>query len=526
MAERLKMKQLQDDMWGYFSWGIIGWKGIHITPLRYSVDSRNTRVVNGSLTNRDGFYTLSADPEGLGAKKIRGMTSNTNLYVVADKKFYTVDTDTGAWTEQSSIGNRFTNDVDINFVNFGKYTICLSGDDYPWVYNRVADTWTKLTAANIEATALPRFWAKFAYGTYLAGNSTKKDILYISRGATSVNPEYSFDYVWAGSELKQMQSNIESVVANKERLFIFTEESIEIITTQSLASTGGITSTYSIPIAGKNRVAAHRGVVVADDIIFFRTKKNQIKTISYIPGVTEASIGTLTSRKWFDLDNYMSLLDSDQSEIYGYYHKEKQLVIRHVRGEGETINTETLVYDIANDNFYPWDNKYFSCGTEHNDEYYTGDCSTAYIYIDEKGSDDDSWPISWYRNWAYWCPWLTNVRYEYREVGLSGQIGTNTTINVSVLVDDIIEKEDSIVGADEFVSGVASWAIAEDAIAADYAENNLLKFEKVISPGNLRARGKMIQVNVSGSGVMQDFALSGCSIGYLPLGNTDTEDKL
>lgn len=526
MAERLKMKQLQDDVWGYFSWGIIGWKGIHITPLRYAEDSRNIRVINWSLTVRDGFYAISEDPEALWPKKIRGITSNGSLFVVADKMFYSVDTDTGAWTELSSMWNRFTNDVDINFVNFGKYTIALSGDDYPRVRNRVASTWTKLTASNIEATGLPRFGAKFAYGTYVAGNDTKKDILYISRGATSANPEYSFDWSGTGSEKKQFQSNIESVVANKERLFVFTEESIEIITTQSLASTGGITSTYSIPIAWKNRVASHRSVVVADDLTFFLTKKNQIKTISYIPWVTEASVWTLTNRKGFNLEKFLSTLDADQSGSMWYYHKEKQLVKRHLREDWETMNTIILVYDIANDNFYIDDNKYFSCFTEHNDEYYCGSDSTAYIYIDEKGSDDDGWPIERYRNGAYRCPWLTNVRYEYREVGLSGQIGTNTTIEVDILVDDVIEKEVTISWNDDFVAGLASGAIAEDTIAWDYAENNLLKFEKVVSPWNLRARGKMIQVNVSGSGTTQDFALSWLSVGYLPLGNTDTADKL
>lgn len=526
MAERLKMKQLQTDTWGYFSWGIVGGEGIHITWLKYALDGRNWRIKNGALTPRDGFYAISEDPETLWAKKIRGITDNQALFVVCDKMFYEVNVDTGAWTELSSMWNRFTNDVDIEFINFWKYTICFSWDDYPRVWDNVADTRTKLTSSNIESWSVPRFGAKFAYWTYVAWWWAKSNILYISRGVTTTNPQYAYDWVWSWSEKLETQSNIESIVSNRERLYIFTEESIEIITTNSLASVGSVTTTYAVPIAWKNRVGSHRSVVVADNIIMFLTKENEIKTIAYFPWITEADIGNLSNRQWRSIQSFMSTLDVDQSGSFGYFHKEKKLVKWHLREKGYTFNNIILVYDITNDERYIDDNKYFSCSTEYNWVYYTWSDVTAFVYIDEIGGDDDGWPVTGYRNWAYWCPWLSNVRSEYREAGYSGQIGVNTSINVDVLVDDVIEKAETIIWNDITTKALWSEPVGKETIAWEYADVSMVKFEKTISPWNLRARGKMIHSNISWSWLSQQFALSWLSIGYLPLWDTDKADKL
>jgi hypothetical protein len=195
--------------------------------------------------------------------------------------------------------------------------------------------------------------------------------------------------VGSGAEKLLMQSTIEALAANKERLFIFTEKNIEVITAQSLLSVGTTTATYSTPISGENRAACHRSVVVADDLTFFLTRKNQIKTIGFMPGKTEAVVGPLSNREGMNIQSFLNTLDTDQSNSFGYYHKEKQLVKRYLRESGETMNNICLVYDIANDNFYIDDNQYYSCSVEHEDEYYCGNDATPFIYIDETGSDDD-----------------------------------------------------------------------------------------------------------------------------------------
>lgn len=525
MAEWLNMKQLQDQNWGYFSWGIIGGKWIHVTPLRYATDGRNWRVVNGALTCRDWFYAISEDPEWLWPKKIRGITSNGGIYVVCDQKFYEVDVSTWAFTERSSVGNRFANDVDVNMINFWKNIICLSWDDYPWVYNTSSNAWAQLTSSNIESWANPHIWAKFLYGTYVAGTGTKNNVLYISRWVTTTHPEYAYDWVNSAEKL-ELQSPIEWIVASKERLYIFTEETIEILTAQSLLSTWWATSTYTIPIGWENRIASHRSVVVADNIIFFLTKDNQIKTISYVPGITENDIWTITNRQGLNIEKILSTLDADQSWSFGYFHKWKSLVKFNVKEWGETMNTLWLVYDLTNDNFYVDDNKYFSCVAKYNGKYYAWSDATPFVYIDEIWGDDDGWPIVWYRNGAYRAPWLGGSRTEYREAMFMGQIGADTDVNFDILIDDVIKWNGTISWSAISSSALGSEPIAYTAIWWEYEANSLLKFEKSYWPWDLRARGNMIQVNLDWSGMALEFAISWLAIWYLPLWDTDKWNKL
>jgi hypothetical protein len=74
--------------------------------------------------------------------------------------------------------------------------------------------------------------------------------------------------------------------------------------------------------------------------------------------------------------------------------------------------------------------------------------------------------------------------------------------------------------------GLWSEPIGYTTIGWEYEPDALIKFEATIPPGDLRARGKMIQVHVGGSWTTQDFALSWCTIWTLPLWDTDIGDKL
>lgn len=524
MTSWLKSEVLSSSKWGYFSWGFVGAYGIHVIPFQYCVDGRNRRVVNWATVPRAWYYAISENPESITQKKIRWLVSNTNLYTVCNQKFWEVNTETWSWTEKSTTD--FSNDVETNVVTYGKYTICLTWDDYPFVYDRVADTRTKLTSSNIEAWSVPRFWTRFAYWTYVVWWWNKKNVLYISRGVTTANPEYAYDWVWTWSEKLELPSNIEWIASNKEYLFLFLEDEVRFLTTQSLASVGSFTNTYTTPLAWENRPASQRSIVVADNFVFFLTKNNEIASVNYTPWVTADPVSVISNKWDQNIQRLLRKLDSDQSNSFGYFHKEKWLVKWHVRTKWEPINNIVIVYDVVNKQFYIDNNKYFGCWVKHNWNYYCGNDSVAFIYIDETGKDDDGWPIKWYREWWYWSPWDKSMRTEYREVGIWWQIDETTTITLKVKVDGFTEKTEDISWEDVLATGQWSYSHWEYAYGQTPSIDVVRPFEKVISPWNLRARGKLINARVERNGKWLDFALSWLWVWYIPLNDTDKADKL
>ena len=89
-----------------------------------------------------------------------------------------------------------------------------------------------------------------------------------------------------------MKSDIKAVKSTLDRLFIWTDKSIDYIDKQALAAD----ARYTVQIAGTNTPASPDLVVSADDKIFFWTDDNRCKTLNYIAGITEAVVGDLTNR--------------------------------------------------------------------------------------------------------------------------------------------------------------------------------------------------------------------------------------
>ena len=107
-------------------------------------------------------------------------------------------------------------------------------------------------------------------------------MLYISKGITRETPNDSYDFIGNGSENIYFHAEIEAIASNKGKVYIFTTNTIEVLT-KNTVTVGTTITRYPTPIAGENRVASSRSVVIADDRVFFFAKGNKVRTLEFIP---------------------------------------------------------------------------------------------------------------------------------------------------------------------------------------------------------------------------------------------------
>lgn len=504
-----------------FARGLIADKGIHLVPESFCVNCKNIRTINGTTTMRKGYQKISNWPEGV-KSKIQGLVAiKGELYTICKGVFYKVNLWTGKLEKKD--WTTFSDSKQTNFVVYNDFIFCLDGENFPKIFDKKTGTFTVLDTAKIPSGANPRFWTVFSANVYLVWGGENKNMLYISKGITKNTPTDSYDFVGTGSENLFFHSDIEAISSNKGKVYIFTANTIEVLTKDTV-TVGTVTSRYSTPIAGENRVASSRSVVIADDRIFFFAKGNKVRTLEFIPWVTDISVGDLSDRAGQSIQRFLDSLDDDQSSCFWYYNKEKKQVYFHLKERGENFNNVVLVYDVINDNFLIDTNKYFSDIVKCDGKYYAGSDTNGEIYLDDTGNMDNGQPIRRERRNAPLSFGNPNIRKEFREVNIYGEIEDGTSIDVEVFVEWSSRFKGKIKGANAEMAGTGSEPLAWNPYNAEFSKNWLLPFEYWITAGNLRARGKKIELVFSWEWPW-DFCLSGGSIGLIGLWDREISDK-
>lgn len=506
---------------GIFSKWVIQDRWEYTMDIPYSPDARNIRLVNGNTVMRNGYVARAIDDTNIG-KIPQGMTSLDNIYVARNSKLQKINLTTGLYEDVA--GATFSGDYPVEFVTFGKFVICLTGVWYPYILNTTSGTRTQLTSTNIEAVGNPKFWATFAYGSYVSGWA-EGNILYMSRWATKANPEYVYDRVGTWSEQLYMKWRILGMVATLNRLFIRTEKGIEYLSKDTIATVWGVTTTLSVPLSWENQPASQRSIVVADDLVFFLTKTLQVKSLNYTPWVTEAQVGNISERPSQSIRSFFDMLEVDQSASYGYYNKTQRTVTWYLKKKGSTFNDVCLVYDIINDCFLIDSNRFGWCGTFFNGSYYVGSNLNSYTYEADIGYDDDWALINWYRYTKRINFSSPNKRKVFREVGTVWQNTPRGEIWVDVIVDGKLQYSTII---DWWDMGSISWywssPTGSTPIGWEFpTESSLRFFNKLITRGQLRSKWVWIQLKYYGS---TDFVLSSVSMWVKALDSTDLWDKI
>lgn len=499
-----------------FSKWVVMDKGVHLMPEQYTPYAKNIRIKSWTTTKRNWYVRVvsSNDNEHF----IDNMISDwSNLFALSDNKLYKVDFNSALTMTRYT---ESTFDDNVYLLRYWKYLLFLSENTAKWYYiDTTSWTWGALT---ITDNAYFRFWDVFKQQIYLVWWGANSNILYGSRSWTYANPTNVLDFDWDWSQATMFQSKIMWLSAMREQLFVFTENTIEIM--QQSDAEWWIIADYSIAIAGSNQPANPRMVVKADDMVFFRTKENQMKSLNYMQWVTETVVWDVSHRQNLSIKDFTDTLDEDQSTSFWYYNRTNKTVHRHLKQRWEPIPNIVLVYDVNTDSFFFDTNKYFNCVAEHKNKYYWGSAFWAIIYQDDIWPTDDWVAIERERDTALFSVWSPVYRKEFREVNIYWEKDDDVDINVSVLVDWKTVFDWTIQASWGWMSGYASESIASTPIAFETEKAPIKPFEYIITRWNLRVRGKKIQVIFKWTSNWE-FCLSGMEVWYKDLYDNYMQDK-
>lgn len=560
-----------------FSKWLVMDKGVHLMPEQYTPSAKNIRIRNGTTTKRNWYsrvvekwiYTepvtetetetetatetvtetetttetltetetettteTSTDTETeteteveieVTDKYIDNMISDwDDLYALCDGKFYKVKFDTSLTMEKATAAT-FSSDVFI--LKYWKYLFFLDEETakgYSLDTTKITpDTTTWGTALTVSEDAYFRFWEVYKQNVYLAGGKDKANILYKSRAWTKTNPEHILDFSGSWSDALYFKSKIMWLSATREQLFVFTEDSIEIL---SYTESWGVLTMVSVPIAWSNQPANPRLVVKTDDLVFFRTRDNQMKSLNYMQWVTDRVVGDVSHRPNLSIKDFTDTLDEDQSNSFGYYDRWEKTIHWHLKQKWEPVPNIVLVYDINTDSFFIDTNKYFSCVAWHDNKYYAGSSFSTIIYQDNHWATDDDIPIERERKSALLSVGSPDYRKEFRQVNVYGEKDDDADIMVTVLVDWLTAFNGIIKASGWAINWMATNLIADDMVGFETKKSVLEPFEYVITKGNMRARGKNIQVVFKWASNW-DFCLSWMEIWYKDLYDNKNSDK-
>lgn len=508
---------------GIFSKGLIDYIGSHRFSPAFSPYLRNVRIKNECLTVRPWFYEVFQSSD---TGKVQGMASvNWTLYAVYSQDLYSIDLDAETDTKVST--STLTSDSKVDTIVFWQYLIILTGDSLPKVRDAVGSTWTSLTTSNIESWANPRFGTEFLYFTVLAWWGTKKNRLYFSRGITQANPEYCYDWAGTGSEILYMKGDIQALAATLDRLFVFTDKTVEYFDTSTIQDVSGLSVSYTKPLSKYNVPVWPDAVVVAQDRILFFTKDFNVKELLRGDWISDIEIGNLSDRKNQSIREFMKELDDDQSECFGLYNQEEELVMRHLRKAGDIHNNITLIYDLVNDTFLVDDSKYFRCLTYHNNKIYAGSDLNSFIYREWDAYDDDGFAIDRERKTIEMNLGNPNMIKYFREIGLSGEHNSLSNVKIEVFVDGEIEAWPFTISWEDIVSGgIATYAIGDRDIAGDSELVDPKPFEEMIPAWELRWKWVKIQIRLYWSSFWAKTVIDTLSIWAKLVGKLKKDKKL
>lgn len=506
-----------------FSKWIVQDKGIHLMPEQYSPSAKNIRIKNWTTTKRLWYFRVATSAGSWGSEitdhYIDNMISDwDNLYALCNEKLYKVDFNTEMTMTQATTSTFSSN---VSIFKYWKYLFFLDEDTAKWAAMDTTEQTPTTTSLTTDIDAYFRFWEAYKHCVFLAWGRDKSNVLFKSRAANLSAPENILDFDWDGSDNLYFKSKIMGLAATREQLFVFTEDTIEII---SSWDSGGIATITSVPIAWSNQPANPRLVVKADDTVFFWTKENMMKSLNYMQWVTETVVGDISHRQNLSIKDFTDTLDEDQSTSFWYYNRKNKTIHWHLRQKWEPIPNIVLVYDVNTDSFFLDTNKYFNCVAEHNNKYYAGSSFATIVFEDDYWPTDDWVAIERERKSALLSMWSPDYRKEFRQLNVYWEKDDDVDINVSVLVDWQTAFNWQIKASWWSISWIASDSIGNDMVAFETQKWWLKPFEYVITRGNLRARGKNIQVIFKGTSNW-DFCLSGMEVWYKQLYDNNSTDK-
>lgn len=505
-----------------FSKWFIDGHGKNKVPANFAVYSRNQRVENGATTLRRWFRTLVSDSSGT---HIRGITANSmqwNILCCSNSNLKKVNLTTMTLDTVWSIGT----DVDINMFNHGKYTIMLTWIGKWWVYD--GTTLQQIVNVPDENCII---WCPFAWFTVIAGNKANtSNFIYFSRPVTPTNPEYARDWTGSWSESRNMGSKVLGMEVWLNNLYIFTQNTVEYVGKDSLASVWGTFSFFSSPIGEWDQLLNMNMAVTANDKAFYMTKNFTVKTLNYVAGTVDPSIWQLSDRPMLSIRNFLETQLNDNQD-WAFAQRKGDNIFWYLRSINSPIIDIALVYDLTNDNFYIDDDIYYSCMVSYDGKYYAGSYLNSDILEDDVGYDVDSQGIPF----EYITPQLdfgNPVKQKlFKWWSLAWEINFEAKITVETIIDWFVVASETIEGSDLLEANISwLWSSPIGALPVGWSyvdlDGGLVWFESRNKQGNVNLKGYNIQLRITSDLPWARFYLDYLSFQVKPIGNTKLQNIL
>lgn len=484
------------------------------TPDHYADIMTNLRIKNWWITARKGTKTLFIDNNSTPIQGITSNSVNNTLLVVQDGHLRKIN----IWADpvdDTDIGD-ISHTWKVRFINYGKYTIILTGIWYPRVYDNT--TLSQLTSTNLAVNTNSSFGSRYA-GFTVVNSNLDKNIITVSRPITLANQEYAYDWVWSNSETLTFWWEVMGMISTLQFLWIFTSETIEYIGRDNLTTTGGIASLFSIPISKGDIVMNPDCITGANEFIFYLTKGKKIKTINYREGNPTPQVAVISDA----IDEFMqNNLHDDQSSAFSVYDQQENLVKFYVRTKDSTVNNLCIVRDMEHLTFFFDMDKYYIWVVELWEKYYAGSPYIYRVLQDEVGTDDDDYAVN--RRFESSKITLGNpvMQKNWRGHRLAGKINMDAIINREFAV------ENKVVMSKVIDSSTIPWNIGSGSLWIGWAEiwwepiwwniveetEDMLWFDKEANIWAIRDTGKRAKIIVYGGNQKQKFIIDYADITF------------
>lgn len=489
------------------------------TPDYYATKFENLRIQNGGITPRKWQLEIF---DGNDPVSIQWVTSNgREIHYVHNGTFYTYDVDTDTNTSIGSISH--TGSVD--FIVYGIYTIILTWTDFPRVYN--GSTLTQTTASNLKENANPSFGESYAWFTVVNDND-EKNIIHVSWPISAWTQENAFNWKATGSEQISLGSDILGFESTLQLLRVFTNNTIETMSKDSLTNVWGVASLFTTPIGQWDDLLNAKCTTNANEFIFYITKSLKIKSINYIQGNIVPQIATISDPIEQLLENE---LHADQSWAFMYYDKAESLIVCAFRSLTGTENDIHVIYDLISNERITDTRKSYTDLTLIGEDMYASSAYSYRLIKDNHWLNDFDQPVPIkFQSWkiTLWDPVLRKqirgckVAWKYNQktvlqwvVELDWQVIMNKTISWAWLGYQLNEW----IGSNAIGDDLIWWEIFEPV-------SELEDFERDATTWALRLAGKKIRIIITWWEVNQDFIVDYAHITIRPKRRTRRADRV
>lgn len=484
---------LSDKQGAVFGGGLVDNAPANTISYASTPYSRNFRVWAGEIFNRPGFIeraTLGSTGFGKGMHPyIRASVSNdaivTRFNSSATAKIVTVNPSTYAITPITT-GSNITSDNRMTFASAGDAVYCMNGVD---AYGKLSGT-TYSTPSTGVSGFNPKFGVWFNNAMWCAGTSANPTRLYKS---VENNPD---SFSGAGSDELDAAYPIVGLGIGGQTLYIFTEQTIDMINTSTIKQVWSSLVYTSVPLESKEGAVNHKCIVNVGKNLYFLTKSNKINQV--VPNQLGGyDVFELSHKVTQGIDATMQRLDPDQSDSWAYALPDQQIIKWHLKTIGATYPDICIVYHFEYNLWMVDDNKAFYDWCWYKNKSYTISAVTPSFYQDEFGTSDDDEAIQFeYRtkHIDYWDPTINKELWQSRTFL---QMNTATSLEQKIYADwglvDATTIDRSLLPSIEQGIGtkpVGTYAIGEDGTSEDTQYSLSIVREK----GHLQVRAKYFQV--------------------------------